>query len=94
MPLRIDRSCSNALELSKWLENNPKIKQMNYPDLASSSFHLISKKQFGNLLGGILTFDLESKKQCFDFMNNLQLIRRATHMNDNKSLIIHAESTI
>jgi O-acetylhomoserine (thiol)-lyase len=32
--------------------------------------------------------------QFFAFMNNLQIIRRATNLNDNKSLIIHPHSTI
>ena len=94
MPLRIDRSCSNALELAKWLEKHPKVKQVNYPGLKSSQFNKIAKAQFGNLYGGILTFDLESKEQCFNFMDKLELIRRATNMNDNKSLIIHPASTI
>jgi O-acetylhomoserine (thiol)-lyase len=41
-----------------------------------------------------MSFDLESKAACFDFMNRLQIIRRATNLNDNKSLIIHPYSTI
>ena len=30
----------------------------------------------------------------YDFFNRLLLIRRATNLNDNKTLIIHPESTI
>ena len=30
----------------------------------------------------------------FQFMNELKIIRRATNLNDNKSLIIHPYSTI
>ena len=41
-----------------------------------------------------MTFDLESQEECFRFMNRLQIIRRATNLNDNKSLIIHPYSTI
>ena len=41
-----------------------------------------------------MTFDLESEEACFAFMNRLKLIRRATNLNDNKSLIIHPYSTI
>ena len=94
MPLRIDRSCSNTLELANWLNKQTKIKHVNYPGLQSSPFNNTAKSQFGNLFGGILTFDLESKQQCFNFMDKLQLIHRATNMNDNKSLIIHPASTI
>jgi O-acetylhomoserine (thiol)-lyase len=42
----------------------------------------------------MMSFDLESKAACFKFMNRLKIIRRATNLNDNKSLIIHPYSTI
>ncbi len=33
-------------------------------------------------------------EDCYSFMNKLNVIRRATNMNDNKSLMIHPWSTI
>ena len=42
----------------------------------------------------MLTIDLESEQKCFDFINRLKLIRRATNLFDNKSLAIHPYSTI
>ena len=54
----------------------------------------LAKKQFNGVPGTIMTFDLESKAACYAFMNKLQIIRRATNLNDNKSLIIHPYSTI
>jgi O-acetylhomoserine (thiol)-lyase len=62
--------------------------------LDSSSYYKICKKQFYGNPGGLLTFDLENEAQCFKFMNKLSLIRRATNLNDNKTLIIHPYSTI
>ena len=41
-----------------------------------------------------MTFDLSAMDDCFSFMNKLKIIRRATNMNDNKSLMIHPWSTI
>lgn len=41
-----------------------------------------------------MTFDLESKEACFSFMNKLKIIRSATNINDNKTLIIHPFSII
>ena len=37
---------------------------------------------------------MQSQKESFDLMNRLKIIRRATNLNDNKSLIIHPWSTI
>ena len=42
----------------------------------------------------MLTFELASKEVCFKAINKLQLIRRATNLNDNKTLILHPASTI
>jgi len=42
----------------------------------------------------MFTFNLSSKEVCFNFMNKLKLIRRATNLFDNKTLAIHPASTI
>ena len=42
----------------------------------------------------MLTFDLGSKDLCYRFLNRLELIKRATNLFDNVSLIIHPASTI
>ena len=94
LALRIDASCQNALRVAQLLEKEPKIKKVNYPGLKSSPFYKISQKQFGDRCGALLTFDLSSKSECFAFMNKLKVIRRATNLNDNRTLILHPASTI
>jgi O-acetylhomoserine (thiol)-lyase len=80
--------------LASFLEAHPQVNGVNYPGLKSSPDYEIAKKQFGDRFGGILTFDLNSQKNCFTFMDALKLIRRATNINDNKTLILHPASTI
>lgn len=92
--LRADKSSANTLAIAKFLEKEPKVKNVNYPGLQSSKYYQITKKQFGERSGGLITFDLSSKEESFAFMNKLQVIRRATNLNDNKTLIIHPASTI
>jgi O-acetylhomoserine (thiol)-lyase len=94
LSLRIDKSCSNALELATFLQNNDRVVSVNYPGLPESKFHEIASAQFGKSYGGILTFDLESREACFALLDNLHLIKRATNVNDNKTLILHPASTI
>ena len=67
---------------------------MNYPGLKSFADHDLATKQFPRGAGGILTFDLANREQAYALQNQLQLIRRATNINDNKSLILHPASTI
>lgn len=94
LSLRIDKSCSNTLQISEYLETCKKIRSVNYPGLKSSRYHEIAKAQFKGKFGGILTFELENKDMCYAFMDGLKLIKRATNLNDNKTLILHPASTI
>ncbi|MEN8232450.1 MAG: PLP-dependent transferase, partial [Thermodesulfobacteriota bacterium] len=94
LSLRIDKSCSNALDLAEFLQQHERISSVNYPGLQESKFHKIASAQFDKRYGGILTFDLESRKACFKLIDNLHLIKRATNVNDNKTLILHPASTI
>jgi O-acetylhomoserine (thiol)-lyase len=94
MALRIDRSCSNALILASYLENHAKVRGVHYPGLPSSPYHEISRRYYGHRFGGILTFDLASQEACFAFLDELRLIRRASNVNDNKTLALHPATTI
>lgn len=94
LPLRVDASCVNTLEIAKFLQSSSQVKSVNYPGLEGSKFYEIAKKQFGINPGSLLTFDLTSKQKCFEFMNKLKLIRRSTNLNDNRTLILHPASTI
>ena len=92
--LRTERSTSNALEMARWLEKRPGVKRVDYPGLKSSPYYSIAMEQFGERPCSMLTFDLESKAACYAFMNKLRLVRRATNLQDNKTLIIHPYATI
>lgn len=94
MSLRIDKSCENSLNIAHYLNEHPDVKKVRYPGLTTSPFHEIAKKQFKNRFGGLLTFDLESRDACFRFIDAMTLIKRATNVNDNKTLLIHPYSTI
>jgi O-acetylhomoserine (thiol)-lyase len=92
--LRVERSFENCLRLAEHFSNHPSIKKLTYPGLSSSKYYRLSKDQFNGIPGTIMTFDLSTMEECFSFMNKLKVIRRATNMNDNKSLMIHPWSTI
>ena len=81
--VRYQKQAQNALDLARALQKLPEVKRVNYPGLVQ-----------GVKIGAMLTIDLESEQKCFDFINRLKLIRRATNLFDNKSLAIHPYSTI
>jgi O-acetylhomoserine (thiol)-lyase len=94
LELRVDRCYHNCLALGHFLQNRPEVKRIDYPGLNGSPYFERSQKYFRGIPGTIMTFDLESEAACFAFMNRLKTIRRATNLNDNKTLIIHPWSTI
>ena len=67
---------------------------MNYVGFEDHPFHAIAAAQYGKTAGAMITIDLENEQACFDFLNNLKLIKRATNLFDNKTLAIHPASTI
>jgi O-acetylhomoserine (thiol)-lyase len=94
MELRYQRSATTCKRLAKWLQSLPSVQQVNYTGLTDNPFYRISVEQFGEHAGSMLTFCLSDRAACYAFLNRLQLIRRATNLFDNKSLIIHPLSTI
>lgn len=94
LELRFAKVSESAYELAKFLESNHKVVKVGYTKLKSSHYKHISDNLFKANPGAMITFSLESKEACFRFMDRLQIIRRATNLFDNKTLIIHPESTI
>ncbi len=94
LALRIQKSCDNAMEIARFLAGQEKIRTVNYPGLPTSESHAAASRQFNGRFGGLVAFELEDREQCFRFIDSLGIIRNATNLNDNKSLIIHPASTI
>ena len=94
LEIRFLKAADNCLKLAEYLQVIPLIQHVNYTGLKDNPFYSISQVQFGDYPGAMLTFTLADKKACYAFMNKLKLIRRATNLFDNKSLIIHPFSTI
>lgn len=94
LQLRYERQSNTCLELAKRLQSIENIESINYTGLPDNPFYEVSCRQFGENPGAMLTFNLRSKEACFQFMDKLKIIRRATNLFDNKSLAIHPASTI
>jgi len=55
--LRMERHCSNAMTLAKWLAARPEVTNVIYPGLASHPQHAIAARQM-RAFGGMLSFEL------------------------------------
>ena len=91
--LRMERLCSNALQLAEFLQGFEGI-SVNYPALKSSPYYDLVQKQLGGKGGAIFTIDEGSKERAFKLINNLKYATIATNIGDLRTLVIHPDSTI
>lgn len=92
--IRMERVCSNAMTLAKYLNDNYDNLSVNYPGLENSEFYDIAKKELNNGFGGIITIRTGSKEKAFKFINALQIPLNVSNIGDTKTLVIHPSSTI
>lgn len=91
--LRMEKHCSQALELAKRLEKHQAVSWVKYPFLPSHPQHEIAVKQmkFG---GGIVTFELvgglESGRR---FLDRLKIFSLTPNLGDSRSIATHPAST-
>lgn len=55
LALRMERHCSNALAVARYLEGHPKVERVYYPGLESHPQHALAKRQMLGGFGGIVT---------------------------------------
>ena len=91
--LRMERLCSNALQLAEFLQGFEGIK-VNYPALKGNPYYDLVQKQFGGKGGAIISIDAGSKERAFKLINSLKYATIATNIGDLRTLVIHPESTI
>ena len=94
LEVRYKRQAESAKKIAEALKKIPKVKSVGYPGLKEHPNHELSKELYGDTAGAMITFDLSDKEECYNFINSLRLIHRATNLFDNRSLAIHPASTI
>jgi cystathionine gamma-synthase/methionine-gamma-lyase len=95
-PLRMERHCSNAMEVARFLEGHPLISKIRYAGLPSHPQHETAKRILPEgQYGAMLNFDLADcdKDKAFRFLDALQLILPATSLGDIYSLIVNPART-
>ena len=94
LPLRMDRHCSNALSVAKWLEIHPAVNWVSYGGLEKSPYKSLVNKYLPKGAGAVFTFGL---KGGFDagikLVKNVNLFSHLANIGDTRSLIIHPAST-
>ncbi len=95
LSLRIERHCSNALALAKWLDDHSKVDNVSYPGLTSDKYHSRASNYMTNRgKGSMLIFSLKGGfDDAVKFINSLKLSSHLANVGDAKTLVIHPAST-
>ncbi|WOE74006.1 O-acetylhomoserine aminocarboxypropyltransferase [Alterisphingorhabdus coralli] len=94
LSLRMERHCSNAIALAKWLEAHPKIDWVSYAGLRSSAYHELAHTYLGGRGGSVFTFGLKGGYDAgVKLVSSVNLFSHLANIGDTRSLIIHPAST-
>ncbi|SFM55671.1 O-succinylhomoserine sulfhydrylase [Marinobacter zhejiangensis] len=93
LPIRMRAHCENALELAKWLEQNPMVEEVFYSGLPAHPQHELAKSQQKGF-GGVLSFRVSGgRTEAWAFIDATQMISITANLGDVKTTITHPATT-
>ena len=93
LPLRMERHCSNALAVAKFLEAHDKVAWVNYPDLESNKYYDLAQKYLPDGASGVVSFGLKGGRTAAEvMMDKLKLAAIVTHVADARTCVLHPAS--
>jgi cystathionine gamma-lyase len=85
----MERHCSNALTIARWLEGLSAVKRVIYPGLESHPQHALARRQM-SAFGGIVTVELDGDLSATKrFLERCRLFTLAESLGGVESLIEH-----
>lgn len=94
LALRMSKACDNALALAQTLSRHAGVSRVTYPGLAEHPQHERAAGLFGGRFGALMAVELDEKVDLFAFLNRLKVFVLATHLGDNRTLVLPVAHTI
>jgi cystathionine gamma-lyase len=89
LAIRMERHSASALILAAWLEQQPEVRAVFYPGLASHPQHALARRQMDGF-GGIISFDLNTDLAgARRFLERCEIFALAESLGGVESLIEH-----
>ena len=94
LPLRMERHCTNALAVARYLKKHPKAAWVRYPGLEDDPAHAVAGRYLKKGFGGMVVFGPTGGKRAGEqFIESLGLFSHLANVGDAKSLALHPAST-
>eukprot|EP00466_Bigelowiella_natans_P010017 jgi/Bigna1/58248/fgenesh1_pm.67_\ len=93
LPLRMERHCSNALEVAKYLESHPNVESITYAGLPSNPSYDLSQKYCPKGAGSLFSFKIAGGFDAAKkFVDSVEMLSLVANLGDTRSLIAHPAS--
>jgi O-acetylhomoserine (thiol)-lyase len=93
LPLRMERHCSNALALARFLREHPRVSFVNYPGSPDHPQHALLTQQMCGA-SGLLAFGVQGGQAAgIRFIEAAQFMSHLVNIGDTRTLISHPAST-
>ena len=93
LAVRMERYCSNAMTVAKYLEKHPKIEHVNYPGLKGNKYYDLAQKYLPKGQSGVMSITIKGGKQpAIKFMDNLKMASNEVHVADIRTCVLHPAS--
>ena len=84
---------ANALELAKWLRQQPTVKAVHYAGLDDHPHHQLAQMQ-QNGFGGVLAFEVEGGREAaWKVIDSTRMLSITANLGDAKTTITHPATT-
>jgi cystathionine gamma-synthase len=86
LPLRMERHSASALQVARWLQQQPQVESVYYPGLPEHCGHALIQQQADGF-GGMLSFRVKSPHLAEQVLEKVQLISFAESLGGVETLI-------
>jgi O-succinylhomoserine sulfhydrylase len=99
LTIRMQAQCRNALEMARWLQQQPQVARVYYPGLPEHPQHALAMRQQSGLGGAVVSFDVvspspeQSRERAFHVIDSTQVCSITTNLGDTKTTIAHPATT-
>jgi len=88
LAVRMERHCTNAMAVARFLHAHSKVLRVNYPGLPSHPQYRLAKRQMRGF-GGMISFDLGSLAKAKKMLKQVRLCALAESLGGVETLISH-----
>lgn len=92
--VRMAQHCKNGLAVAQFLQANPLVEWVRYPDLPGDRYHALQQKYLPNGSCGVVSFGVAGgRDQAEALMSRLKIAQVETHVADSHTCCLHPAST-